>query len=1146
MRSDKRPVRANAAQIILRAITSSRFLASIAILLLFTVMTLTATLMPATAHAQRADEENPGSVTLTPYLVKSDAGFPVMAEWGRLVVPERRDDPDSPRIETSFLRFKTKAAEPGPPIIFLDDGPKLDPSALADPSRYLPLVAIFGPTSDVIIMEQRGGGEARPRLDCADAYDITLSRPATQDRMARLASAYAATCSRRWSTAGVDPAGYNALEMAEDVESLRQALGYEKVSLLGIGFGSHVGLTLIKERPATVDRAAFVLIQGPDQTLILPDSVQSQLERLDARVKADPVVSQQIPDFIGLVAQVLLDLQQNPVTTTVTDPATDEPIDITVGMLDLQRATSLALAHTDQRSLPARYYAMSQGDYTWLGKQALESRHRVDAGLLPSAVKCASGANEERLSLTEEQTPNTILGGVINGVWLETCASIGDVDLGDNFRTPVETDTPVLLINGNMDALTPDSNGADVTGGLENGQLLIVDGASHDLLSEALPIITPPLVAFMLGDPMAPIDAPALAVPFQLEPIPIQPVQIDSWLGEYFNNRDLAGEPALVRDDPAIDFLWGEESPTPEITADNFSVRWNKSLDLPAGVYRFAIWADNGVRLWINDVLVLDKWTEGPLRNFIVDVSLVRGAHNARLEYFNGTGPAAVRMNVSQVQAFPEWKAEYFDNVNLNGEPMVVRNEERLDYHWGQAAPAPGVPATNWSARWSRRVGFEEGDYTFTVDVSGGARLWLDGHLLIANWVDQGARRLQANSGVLARGDHDLRVEYFKADGDGSLQVAWMPAQSATPPAARISGPTRGQVGQSLIYDGSASTSADGAELIAYDWDFGDGLTGSGPRVEHTYVQPELYNVMLTVTDEQDLTDTVGIQVRVDETAIPPAPDQPPVAVITAPAQGLLDEPIIFDAANSQSANPIVSFAWQFGDGSQADAVRVAKIYNAPGMYNVTLTVTDDQGLQNAATQLILIVAPTPTSSAPLEATPTPPPPPTLIPTATPPATSEPVETPPTAIPPTPTLNPGAAPAQPTPTFTPVGYSPQLTPTPTQATNSPPPGSEIGPTAVISAKINGADVLPYTVRPEGGVVKVSVNQDIVFNATNSTPGSSQIVNYRWEFLNIPDSVHTTDVVPFRFQAEGTYELQLTVTDANGLSGTALWFIEVGP
>lgn len=1142
MRSDKQRVRPSATSTILRSIRSSRFSSPIAILLIFIAITLAATLVPSSAHAQRANTENPGSVTLTPYLVKSDAGFPVMAEWGQLIVPERRDDPNSPRIETAFLRFRTKAAKPAPPIIFIDDGPKLDPSALSDPSRYLPMVAIFGPTSDVIIMEQRGGGEARPRLDCADAYDITLSRPATQDRIARLASAYAATCSRRWTTAGVDPAGYNAREMAEDVESLRQALGYKKVSLLGIGFGSHIGLALIKEHPNAVDRAAFVLIQGPDQTLILPDSVQSQLERLDERVKADPVVSQQIPDFIGLVAQVLLNLQQNPVTTTVTDPATGEPIAITVGILDLQRATSIALAHTDQRSLPAHYYAMSRGDYTWLGEQALKSRHGVDAGLLPPAVKCASGASEERLALAGEQDPNTILGDAINGVWLETCASIGDVDLGDEFRSPVEADTPVLLINGDMDALTPDSNGSDVVEGLENGQLLIVDGASHDLLGEALPIITPILVEFMLGDAAAPIDAPALAVPFQLEPIPIQPVEIDGWTGEYFNNRDLAGEPALVRDDPAIDFLWGEESPAPEITADNFSVRWSKTRELPAGVYRFAIWADNGVRLWINDVLVLDKWTEGPLRNFIVDVSLVRGAHNARLEYFNGTGPAAVRMDVSQVQAFPDWKAEYFDNVNLDGEPVVVRNEERLDYVWGQAAPAPGVPAANWSARWSRRAGFEEGDYTFTVDVAGGARLWLDGRLLIASWVDQGSRRLQANSGVLARGDHDLRVEYFKAGGDGSLQVSWMPSPPATPPVARISGPTRGQVGQSLIYDGSASTAADGAELIAYDWDFGDGLTGSGPRVEHVYVQPGLYNVMLTVTDERDLTDTVGIQVRVDETAIPPAPDQPPVAVITAPAQGLLNEPILFDAANSQSTNPIVSFAWQFGDGSQADAVRVAKIYNAPGMYNVTLTLTDDQGLQSAATQLILIVAPTPTPSASLEATPTPPPPPTLMPTATPAPTSTPVETPPAEIPPTPTLNPGASPVQPTPT--PVGNSPQLTPTPTSVTNSPPPGSAVGPEAVISAKVNGGDIFPYTTRPEGDVVKVASNQDIVFSAANSIPGSSQIVSYRWEFLNIPNSVYTTDVVPFRFQAPGVYKLQLTVTDANGLPGTALWFIEV--
>ncbi|MEZ4559403.1 MAG: PKD domain-containing protein [Caldilineaceae bacterium] len=60
-----------------------------------------------------------------------------------------------------------------------------------------------------------------------------------------------------------------------------------------------------------------------------------------------------------------------------------------------------------------------------------------------------------------------------------------------------------------------------------------------------------------------------------------------------------------------------------------------------------------------------------------------------------------------------------------------------------------------------------------------------------------------------------------------------------------------------------------------------------------------------------------------------------------APAVGIVGEPVFFDASRSQAANPIVSYAWQFGDGTTANAVQVNKQYTAPGIYNVILTLTD-------------------------------------------------------------------------------------------------------------------------------------------------------------------------------------------------------------
>jgi heat shock protein HslJ len=88
-----------------------------------------------------------------------------------------------------------------------------------------------------------------------------------------------------------------------------------------------------------------------------------------------------------------------------------------------------------------------------------------------------------------------------------------------------------------------------------------------------------------------------------------------------------------------------------------------------------------------------------------------------------------------------------------------------------------------------------------------------------------------------------------------------------------------------------------------------------------------------------------------------PMPAQPPVAAINAPVQGQVDQAITFDGSGSSGANPIVNYLWEFGDGATVDAVRIDHTYAESGVYNVTLTVVDDQNLQGTATSQIEIIA---------------------------------------------------------------------------------------------------------------------------------------------------------------------------------------------
>jgi large repetitive protein len=116
--------------------------------------------------------------------------------------------------------------------------------------------------------------------------------------------------------------------------------------------------------------------------------------------------------------------------------------------------------------------------------------------------------------------------------------------------------------------------------------------------------------------------------------------------GSYFNNVTLSGTPALVRTE-TIDFDWATGSPGAGVAIDNFSARWDGSVRAGAtGAYRFQTVSDDGVRLWVNGVQVINNWTDhGPTTNTSGSVNLVAGQrYSIRLEYYERGGGAVIRL----------------------------------------------------------------------------------------------------------------------------------------------------------------------------------------------------------------------------------------------------------------------------------------------------------------------------------------------------------------------------------------------------------------------------------------------------------------------------------------------------------------------
>ena len=108
------------------------------------------------------------------------------------------------------------------------------------------------------------------------------------------------------------------------------------------------------------------------------------------------------------------------------------------------------------------------------------------------------------------------------------------------------------------------------------------------------------------------------------------PQTFPNWKGEYFANKTLSGLPALTRNDAAISFDWGQGAPANGLPVDGFSVRWTRTLKFDAGVYRFSLRSDDGVRLWIDGILQIDEWHNSGGQTFTRDVQLGAGNHALR------------------------------------------------------------------------------------------------------------------------------------------------------------------------------------------------------------------------------------------------------------------------------------------------------------------------------------------------------------------------------------------------------------------------------------------------------------------------------------------------------------------------------------
>jgi len=162
---------------------------------------------------------------------------------------------------------------------------------------------------------------------------------------------------------------------------------------------------------------------------------------------------------------------------------------------------------------------------------------------------------------------------------------------------------------------------------------------------------------------------------------------------------------------------------------------------------------------------------------------------------------------------------------------------------------------------------------------------------------------------------------------------------------------TTAYINETINFDGSMSNSTDGT-ITDYSWNFGDGNTTSGnySTISHSWSSVNSYIINLTVTDSNNKTDWFVHTINITDY-------YPPTARFTfSPSDPEPTETVTFNASNSEDPDgTIVSYTWDFGDGTNGSNQIITKSYSKQGTYTVNLTVTDNQGFSNSFTQTMIV-----------------------------------------------------------------------------------------------------------------------------------------------------------------------------------------------
>lgn len=332
---------------------------------------------------------------------------------------------------------------------------------------------------DIVLVDQRGTGQSHP-LDC-----IGDEEPSLAERFApRLDLAKTRSCQAELDA---DTTQYTTPVAVDDLDEIREALGYERINLWGGSYGTRAALVYLRQHPTRVrsmilDGSAPTAIQLP--MFVARDS-QRALDLLYADCEADAQCQRAFPRARQQLTQVLTKLAEQPYEAHARHPRTGAPQTLRIERDGLASVLLSLLYVPDLASLiPLGVERAGSGDYGAMiaAADAFAGAVELSTGMFLSIV-CAEDIPRIRAEEAKELTEGTFLGGDWLARWQAECGEWRAASLPEAYFDPITSDAPTLLLSGNLDPVTPPSWGEQVARHLSRSRHVVVLGAGHGVSS---------------------------------------------------------------------------------------------------------------------------------------------------------------------------------------------------------------------------------------------------------------------------------------------------------------------------------------------------------------------------------------------------------------------------------------------------------------------------------------------------------------------------------------------------------------------------------------------------------------------------------------------------------------------------------------